>query len=74
VVAETRAPIAPPPPAPATVVEEGEAATETTVTQAALEAPSEAGPSIEGVVVVLDEDSVPPPPSGSRDVAMAPAS
>jgi hypothetical protein len=36
VVAETRAPIAPPPPAPATIVEEGEAATEKTVTQAAL--------------------------------------
>jgi hypothetical protein len=56
VAAETRAPIAPPPPAPATTVEEGEAATETIVTQVALKAPSEAGSSIEGVVVVLDED------------------
>jgi hypothetical protein len=60
VVVETRAPTTPPPPAPAAAVEEGEAATEATVAQAALEAPSEAGPSVEGVVVVLDEDSVPP--------------
>jgi hypothetical protein len=74
VVAEMRAPITPPPPAPAIIVEEGEVATEATVTQVALEAPSEAGPSVEGVVVVLDEDSVPPPPSESRDAAMAPAS
>jgi hypothetical protein len=71
-VAKTRAPITPPPPAPATTVEEGEADTETTVTQAALEAPSEAGPSVEGVVVVLDEDSTPPPPSESHDAAMDP--
>jgi hypothetical protein len=56
VVAETRAAVTPPPPASATAVEEGEAATETTVTQAALEASSEAVPSVEGVVVVLDED------------------
>jgi hypothetical protein len=54
VVAETRAPITPPPPAPAIIIEEGEVATEATVTQVALEAPSEAGPSVEGVVVVLD--------------------
>jgi hypothetical protein len=74
VVTETRVPIAPPPPAPATTVEEGEAATETAITQVALEAPSEAGPSVEGVVVVLDEDSAPPPPSESRDVVMAPVS
>jgi hypothetical protein len=74
VVAETRAPIAPPPPAPAAAVEEGKAATETIVTHVALEASSEAGPSVEGVVVVLDEDSAPPPPSASRDAAMAPAS
>jgi hypothetical protein len=47
-------------------------ATEATVTQAALEAPSEAGPSVEGVVVVLDEDSVPPPPSEFHDAVMAP--
>jgi hypothetical protein len=60
VVAEMRAPATPPPPAPATAIEEGEAATEVIVTQAALEAPSEAGPSVEGVVVVLDEDSAPP--------------
>jgi hypothetical protein len=39
-----------------------------------LETPTEAGPSGEGVVVVLDEDSAPPPSSESRDVVMAPAS
>jgi hypothetical protein len=61
VVAETRAPIAPPPPVPAAAVEEGEAATEATVSQVALETPTEAGPSGEGVMVVLDEDSAPPP-------------
>jgi hypothetical protein len=72
VVAETRAPTTPPPPAP-TAVEEGEAVTEATVTQAALGAPSEAGLSVEGVVMVLDEDSAPPPPSESHDAAMAPA-
>jgi hypothetical protein len=60
VVAEMRVPTTPPPPAPATAVEEGEAATEATVTQAALEASSEVGPSVEGAVVVLDEDSAPP--------------
>jgi hypothetical protein len=69
VVAETRAPTTPPPPAPATVVEEGEAAMEAIVTQAALEALSEAGPIVEGVVVVLDEDSVPPPASERHDAA-----
>jgi hypothetical protein len=73
VVTEMRAPTTPPPPAPATTAEEGEVATEATVTQAALEAPSEAGPSVEGVVVVLDEDSTPPPPSECHDAAMAPA-
>jgi hypothetical protein len=73
VVAKTKAPIASPPPIPATTVEEGEAATEVIVTQVALETPTEAGPSGEGVVVVLDEDPVPPLPSESRDVVMAPA-
>jgi hypothetical protein len=48
VVTEMRVPTTPPPPAPATAVGEGEAATEATVTQEALEAPSEAGPSIKG--------------------------
>jgi hypothetical protein len=69
VVAETRLPTTPPPPAPAAAVEEGEAATEATAAQAALEASSEAGPGIEGVVVVLDEDSAPPPASESHDAA-----
>jgi hypothetical protein len=73
VVAEARAPASPPPPAPATTVEEGEVATEVTVTQAALEAPSEASPRIEGVVVVLDEDSAPLPPPECHDAAMAQA-
>jgi hypothetical protein len=67
VVAEMRVPTTPPPPAPATAVEEGEVATEATVAQAALEASSKAGPGIEGVVVVLDEDSAPPPVSKSHD-------
>jgi hypothetical protein len=61
VVAEMRTPTTPPPPAPAAIVEEGEAATEATVIRAALEAPSGAGPSIEGVVMVLDEGVAPPP-------------
>jgi hypothetical protein len=67
VIAETRTSTTLPPPAPATTVEEGEAATEATITQAALEASFEAGPSVEGVVVVLDEDSVPLPASESHD-------
>jgi hypothetical protein len=70
---EKRAPATPPPPAPATTVEEGEAVTEVTVTQVALEAPSKAGPIVECVVTVLDEDLAPPPPSVCRDAAMAPA-
>jgi hypothetical protein len=73
VVAEMRVPTTPPPPTPAAAVEEGEAATEATVSLAAIETPSEAGPSVEGVVVVLDEDSAPPSPPERHDVAMAPA-
>jgi hypothetical protein len=69
VVAEMSAATAPPPPAPAATVEEGEAATEVTITYAALEAPSEAGPSVEEVVVVLDEDATPPPMSERHDAA-----
>jgi hypothetical protein len=64
----------PPPAAYAAAVEDGEAAMEETATQAALETPTEAGPSGEDVVVVLDEDSVPPPSSENRDIVMAPAS
>jgi hypothetical protein len=67
VVVETRAPTTPLPTAPATTVKEGEAATEETVTQVALEAPFEAGLSVEGVVVVLDEDSAPSPTLESHD-------
>jgi hypothetical protein len=59
-VAEMRTPTTPPPPAPAAAVEEGEAATEATTTQVALEAPSGAGLSVEGVVMVLDEEEAPP--------------
>jgi hypothetical protein len=69
-VAETRTPTTSPPPAPAAAVEEGEAATEATVTQAALEASSGAGPSVEGVVVVLEEDVVPPLVSERHDAAV----
>jgi hypothetical protein len=69
VVVETRVPTTPPPPAPTTAVEEGEVAMEATVSQAALEAPSETGLGVEGVVVVLDEDSTPPPASESHDAA-----
>jgi hypothetical protein len=74
VVTETRAPIMPTPQAPTTAVEKGDAATETTITHADLEVSFKAGPSVEGVVVVLDKDAAPPPPSESRDVPMAPAS
>jgi hypothetical protein len=48
VVSETRAPTTPPPVVPAAAVEEGEAATGAILTPAAPEAPSEAGPSVEG--------------------------
>jgi hypothetical protein len=71
-VAETRALATPPPLGPANVVEEGEVVRKASVTQAALEAPSEAGPSVEGVVMVLDENSMPPPPSEGHDAVMAP--
>jgi hypothetical protein len=45
---------------------------EAIVTQAALGAPSKAGPSVEDVVMVVDEDSAPRPPSESHNAAMAP--
>jgi hypothetical protein len=70
VVAEMRMPTTPQPTAPAATVEEGEAATEATVTRPALEKPSGAGLSVEGVVVVLDEDAAPPPTSERRDAAV----
>jgi hypothetical protein len=46
---------------------------EANATQAALETPTEAGPSGEDVVAVLGEDSTPLPSLETRDVAMAPA-
>jgi hypothetical protein len=55
VVAEMRTHTTPPPLAPAAAVEEGEAATEATVTRAALGLSSGAGPSVKGVVVVLEK-------------------
>jgi hypothetical protein len=58
-----RTPTTPPPLAPTTVVEEGEVATEETIIRAAPDALSGAGPSVEEVVMVLDEDVVPPPAS-----------
>jgi hypothetical protein len=70
VVAEMRTPTTPPPPALATIVEEGEAAMEATVTREALETPPGAGPSVEGVVVVFDEDAAPPPASERRDAVV----
>jgi hypothetical protein len=65
--------IAPPPLVPVAAVEEGEAATEATAPQAVPEPSAEAVPSGGDVVMVLDEDLTPPPPSGSRDVVMTPA-
>jgi hypothetical protein len=70
VVAEMRMPTTPPPSAPVATVEEGEAATEVTITQAALEASSRAGPSVEGVVMVLDEDMAPSPASERHGAAV----
>jgi hypothetical protein len=66
--------ISPPPPDLVAAVEEGEAAARATAPQAALETPKETGPSGEDMVVVLDEDSVPPPSSEGRDVVMSPVS
>jgi hypothetical protein len=67
-----RASIAPPQPVPVAAVEEGETGTEAFASQAALEPPTEAVPSGGDVVMVLDKDSTPPPPSGSCDVVMTP--
>jgi hypothetical protein len=74
VVAAAEESSAPPPPVPTTAVEEGQTAVEVTAPQAALEPPAEAGLSGGDVVMVLDEDSAPPLPSGSRDIMMTPAS
>jgi hypothetical protein len=69
-VGEMRTPTTPPPPAPAAAIEEGEVAMEATIIQAALEAPSRAGPSVERVVMVLDEDVTPPPASERHDATV----
>jgi hypothetical protein len=70
VVAEMRTPTTPPPPSPAAAVEEGEAAMEAAVLQAALEMLSGAGPSVEGVVRILDKDVAPPPASERHGAAV----
>jgi hypothetical protein len=64
VAAEMRALTTPSSPASATAVEDGEVVTEASVTQAALEASSNASSGTEGVVMVSDGDSAPPPPVG----------
>jgi hypothetical protein len=74
VVAAAEASCAPPLPVPVTASEGGQTAARATVPQAALETSTEASPSGEDVVVVLDEDSVPPPLSEGHDVVMASAS
>jgi hypothetical protein len=43
---------------------------ETIAPQVALESPTGASPGDADVVVVLDEDLAPPPPTGDHDVAM----
>jgi hypothetical protein len=53
-------------------VVEGQTNTGAAAPQPAPELPTEAGLSGGDVVVVLDEDSVPPPSPGGRDVKMAP--
>jgi hypothetical protein len=73
VVAKVGASTTPPPPVSTAAVEEGEAAMEATATMVALEATTGVGPSSEDVVV-LDEDSVPPPSLENHDVVMATAS
>jgi hypothetical protein len=64
----------PPPPVPAVAIEEGQTAAEATAPQAILELLAEVGPSGGDVVMILDEDPMPPPSSGSHDVVMTPAS
>jgi hypothetical protein len=49
-------------------------AVEAAAPQAILEPPAEAGPSGGDVVMILDEDPVPPPLSGGHDAMMTPAS
>jgi hypothetical protein len=58
-----RMPTTPPPPAITATVEEVEVAMEEIVIRATPDAPSRAGPSVEEVVMVLDEDAEPPPAS-----------
>jgi hypothetical protein len=72
--AVAEASITPPPPVLAAAVEEGEAGTEAPASWAALVTPTEAGPSGEDVVVVLNEDSAALPSSENSDVMTPPAS
>jgi hypothetical protein len=59
----------PPPSVTTDTVEEGRTTTEMTALQAALEPPAGAGLDCADVVMVLvDDDSVSPPPAGDRDV------
>jgi hypothetical protein len=74
VVAAAEESSAPPPQVPIVAIEEGHAAAEATAPQTILEPPTEAGPSGEDVVMVLDKDPAPPPSSGSHDVVMTSAS
>jgi hypothetical protein len=60
VVATVEESSAPPPSVAATAIEEGQPTVETAAPQAALEPPTGVGSGGTDVVVVLDEDSVPP--------------
>jgi hypothetical protein len=72
--AAVEASIAPPPPFPAAVVEEGETATEAPASRAALVTLTKAGQSGEDAKVVVDEDSVALPSLENRDVGIHPVS
>jgi hypothetical protein len=63
-----------PPLVPANAVEEGQIVAEAASPQVILEPPAEAGPSGGDVVMIFDEDPMPPPSLGSHDVVMTPAS
>jgi hypothetical protein len=63
-VAAAKASGAPSPPAPSATAEEGQTVAGAIAPQSAPKPPTEADPSSVGMVVVLDEDSAPPPSSG----------